>query len=229
MTTTEIEIVKPEVEKQTQLAVAGALSFRVVDAATYNFAGEELTKLKGAQKRVDAVFDPIIAKAYEAHKEAVKQKKVVSAPIAAAEAHYKGQMIAWKREEDAKRIKAQAAAQAAALKQEEDRRLNAAVVLETQGRTAEADRMLAAPISAPPVIAESNVPKVPGISPRTTYRAEVVDFPALVAAVASGSVPIEAIQPNEKFLRQQASSMKKALAYPGVQVVEDENISARSS
>lgn len=53
------------------------------------------------------------------------------------------------------------------------------------------------------------------------WRAEVVDLMALVQAVASGSVPLAALQANQPFLDQEAARDQQALAVPGVRPVHD--------
>jgi hypothetical protein len=53
------------------------------------------------------------------------------------------------------------------------------------------------------------------------WRAEVVDLMALVQAVASGSVPLSALQANQPFLDQEAARDQQALALPGVRPVHD--------
>lgn len=70
--------------------------------------------------------------------------------------------------------------------------------------------------------------KVTGISSRKTYSAEVIDLSLLVAAIAGGKAPIEAICADEKFLNQQARAFKKEGAlYPGVKAVAIKSIAAR--
>jgi hypothetical protein len=53
------------------------------------------------------------------------------------------------------------------------------------------------------------------------WRAEVVDLMALVRAVASGTVPLAALQPNQPFLDQEAARDEQNLALPGVRPVHD--------
>ena len=72
------------------------------------------------------------------------------------------------------------------------------------------------PIVAPVVIVEKAVPKVAGgPSYRTIWDAQVVDMMALVKAVASGTVSINALQVNQTFIRQQAMSLKETFRIPG--------------
>lgn len=51
------------------------------------------------------------------------------------------------------------------------------------------------------------------------WHAEVVDFMALVQAVADGTVPTAALQPNAAFLDEAAVRDRERLAIPGVRAV----------
>lgn len=55
----------------------------------------------------------------------------------------------------------------------------------------------------------------------TRWRAEVVDLRALVQAVAAGSAPLSALQPNQQFLDQEAVRERDTLALPGVRAVHE--------
>ena len=52
------------------------------------------------------------------------------------------------------------------------------------------------------------------------WHAEVVDFMALVQAVADGTVPLTALQPNAAFLDEAAVRDRETLAIPGVRAVD---------
>lgn len=73
---------------------------------------------------------------------------------------------------------------------------------------------LAALESEPPPEPE----KVAGFNYTPVTHFAVDDFAALVAAVAAGTVPLDALQPNESHIRQQAGKMGVDLGYAGVRV-----------
>lgn len=52
------------------------------------------------------------------------------------------------------------------------------------------------------------------------WHAEVVDLMALVQAVADGSVPLAALQPNTTWLDDAAARDRQSLGIPGVRAVE---------
>ena len=86
----------------------------------------------------------------------------------------------------------------------------------------EAAALAQEPIYVPPVVVVPKaVPKMAG-GPvyRTVWNAEVTDLKALCMAVATGKVSINAILPNETFLRQQAVSLKNTMNIPGVRAYE---------
>lgn len=124
-------------------------------------------------------------------------------------------------------------------KAEEDRLLAEAEAAEQRGDTETAEALTnaavesseqineviasvaAEPIYVPPVVVPKTVPKMQG-GPvyRTVWNAEVTDLKALCMAVATGKVSINAILPNETFLRQQAISLRNTMNIPGVRAYE---------
>lgn len=52
------------------------------------------------------------------------------------------------------------------------------------------------------------------------WHAEVVDLLALVQAVADGSIPLAALQPNTTWLDEAAARDRETLGIPGVRAVE---------
>lgn len=59
------------------------------------------------------------------------------------------------------------------------------------------------------------VPAVEGFGYSTRYRHTVKDFRKLVNAVARGKVPIEALAPNDAFLKERATRMRETFNIPG--------------
>jgi len=72
--------------------------------------------------------------------------------------------------------------------------------------------------------------KVAGIASRVTYTAQVDSLLELVKAVADGRAPIQCLSAETKFLGAQARAFKKTgPLYPGVSVVAERGIAARSA
>lgn len=73
-----------------------------------------------------------------------------------------------------------------------------------------AEVQVVAPTLAP------TIQKVAGLSFRENWFAEVVDFMALVKAVAEGKAPMNFIMPNSTVLNSQARATKDSMIVPGV-------------
>jgi hypothetical protein len=73
-----------------------------------------------------------------------------------------------------------------------------------------------------------NEAKVDGITFKTNYSAEVVDIMALAKAVVAGAVPAEALKGNYPFLNATAKSLKTAMNWPGVKLIAERVVSART-
>lgn len=111
----------------------------------------------------------------------------------------------------------------AAIRKEEDRlrKLAEAKAVRAEARgdvdRAEEIRRFDMP-SIPVPIVQVEPPKLAGVAFRTDWKAEVTNIDALVAAVASGTVPVEALLPNTTYIGQTARALKSSLKWPGVRV-----------
>jgi hypothetical protein len=85
------------------------------------------------------------------------------------------------------------------------------------------DLISAAPAAAP------QITKVSGISMTERWSSQVDDLMELVKAVAAGTVPLEALEANTKFLDNQARALKANMKYAGVRAVMAQSISARAA
>ncbi len=68
---------------------------------------------------------------------------------------------------------------------------------------------------------EPVIPKVKGIAKVQYFHARVTNIAALVTAVASGEVPMDALLPNEPWLNKTASALRMNMKYPGVEVWDE--------
>jgi hypothetical protein len=213
---------------EASLTLTGAQTFKVATTAQYEEAGAKLQAIKALSKKLDETFDPHIKRAFEAHRGLVSEKKTHQTPLQTAEALIKRAMLGYQQDEERKRQELEARAAQEARKERE--RLEAqAAKLTAQGKTekAEVKAAQAAAVVAPMIA--PTTPKLAGISTRTTYRAEVYSLMELVKAVAACTVPINALQPDQAFLNNQARAMKETLAYPGVKAVAETGLSSRSA
>ena len=120
--------------------------------------------------------------------------------------------------------------EAAAIKDGEARRIAeeeaARLRAESEQNQLTANAVIDQAASLPPAIVTRELPQTRGVTTRTTWAAELVDKMTLVKAVAAGTVPLIALDVNQKFLNQQAVSLKDALRIPGVKAVSKQGIAA---
>lgn len=225
---------------------AGALT--VATADDYSRAGELLVAIKGVRAQIDAAFDPIVRAAHEAHKVAVAQKKAQDEPLAKAEGIIKPRMSAWLAEEERKRLVEQARLQAEADKRAreeaiaaakarakaEEEAMRAAAKLEKAGDAAGAEAVLAEaaavppappPMPAAPVIVQSAVPKISGVSSVKRWTFEVTDRAVAIRAALANPALAYLVTLDEVVLGKLVTAQKSAFRLAGVRAFETTGIS----
>jgi hypothetical protein len=221
----EMEALDPEINDPTTLELHKEVRslglIPVVDAASYQVAGERWKALTRMEKKVGEHFDPPVEAAHGAWKSAVALRRKFLDPLAANKAEQVKLMKAWEAAEELKRINAERKAQEEAQRKAEEDALEAAAQLERDGFKEAAREVLDTPVEMPMVVAPRVVPKGYGAATRKTWKVAVMDMRALVKAVMDGTVPMIALMPNDVFLGQQARSLKNEMKYPGVRVWED--------
>jgi hypothetical protein len=226
------EVAEPETGtgvKQQALALPDeARSIVIRNDADYQLAAQWLRdRCKAVLQRIGEVFDPIIAKAHEAHKEAVARKREVAAPVEEAERIVKASIAVYLREREREQLEAQRLAEQAARRLAEEEALSRAAALESAGRVVEAEEVISRPLPPPP-IAAAPPPQASGVARRINYRAQVTDLRSLVRHVAQHPEHANLLLPNQPALNQLAKSLRGDLAIPGVRVVAEDVISARA-
>ena len=198
--------------------LARASAVRVTTADEYSAALETYQEIREEWKRIDAQEKALSKPAHELHKRIIDFFREPKQFITNAGTIVKRHLTTWEQKQDRIRREEIAKAQEAARKERARLEAQAAKAREkgkeerAEALEQRADETIAAPPPAPVV------PKRKGA--RTTYQFTVTDKAALVAAVAAGTVPLEALDVNTKFLGQMARAMKKNLSYPGVRVDE---------
>ncbi len=190
----------------------------VKDASSFIFAGENVKEITATKNAWTEYWEPLRVSA-RATLDAILEKK--KGPFEALEKKAKDQralMQKWSDEEERKRREAERIAQEKAKKEADDAALAKAQALANSGNTAAAEIAIDNAPPPAPVHVRSSVPKGFGAALRKYYYAEVTDVMALARAVLAGTVPAEAIIPNQPFLNKQADDKKEALAFPGVVV-----------
>ena len=209
---------KEKIEEKAITIVEQAKRVTIKSNEDYTSAGELWKQLKQMREEINGVFAPIIKAAHRAHQEALAQKAKIYNPVDEAARKVKQLMSKYDEEQEHIRQEKERKLREEAMKREEEARLQAAIEAEKAGQKDVAEEILASPIEEPVVVAPKEVPKMNG-GPvyRTIWDMEVTDFEALVRAVANKAVSIQALLPNEVFLRAQARSLKSTMNYPGVQ------------
>jgi len=203
---------------------AQAKALEITTAETFEIAGGYLKALKALGKEVADTFKPVIAKAHEAHKSALEAMGKHQAPLDDAERALKGKMTVYVEKEREKARAEQNRLEAIERKRIEDERLAEAQEMANAGRADVADQMMDAPVVVAPIKVQAE-PKLDGVHFSERARAELIDFPALIRAVAAGEVPAEAVIPNMTALNAWARAGREV---PGVKIVIETIAAARS-
>ena len=175
------------------------------------------TFFKSIKSKCDAIKNPILADEKVANKPLDDEKKRLGTLVGA-----------WNEEVRRKALEAQRKAEEEARKQAEEEALQRAIELAAAGEDEASDAVLAEPIVAAPVVVAAPVSRPTGSVGRKYYKCKVTNFKALVAAVAAGTVPIQALEANQSFLNNQADQFKEAFAFPGCELDTTSSTSFRS-
>lgn len=223
---------KRDVKSDAIILSEKAVQFQITTSEEYEHGAQIVKELKAMQSEVSKTFDPIVEKAYQAHREATAQRAKYLDPLKDGEKRVKAAMADWTRKEQA-RIMAErkAAEDAAAL---ERAALEAAKQQSYQDAVKAGDLQAAREIASIDPVAEIKVVepvqvKVAGVSTRKTYRAEVTDLAALVKAAVDVPQYLSFLSANEQALNALARAAKTtSCAIPGVRFIEDVVVGVRA-
>lgn len=215
-----------EINKAAAAALALVESFDVVDAATYEIAGDELKSIKAKAASLDERRKAITKPLDEAKKSIMDLFRGPVELLGKAEGILKGKMIAFQQEQDRKAAEARQAAERAA-QAERDRLAKEAADLEAQGRAGEAmvKAQFAAMVVAPAPAVAAPV-KIAGVATTKTIDFEVVDLVALVQHIAAHPDLIGLVAADSVKIRAFVRSLGLACELPGVRVFEKTGLSA---
>ena len=219
---------------------ARAHAATVIDAASFALAGELVKDIKRVAREVGKVFDPIVEKAHQAHKEAIAQRDQFLAPLVSAEKYVKAEMSDWhtaeQRRIDAenrKREEARQQAEREAAEAAEAERQELIAQAEEHGDESMANELINAVLTVTPVVPVFNkleAPRVAGISTRTAYHADVTDIVSLIrAAAAQPEIYADCLMPNMSRLNLLArESAGDGYQIPGVRFVAEQKMAVRA-
>lgn len=186
-----------------------ALALLIVTQADAEGAAQLRAGIRELMKRVEDTFDPIISDAHKAHKTALAKKAEHFKPLEEALRQIDAKLSRWIAEQDAARKQKILADEAAAVKREEDRRLQAAADMADAGEHAEADRLLVQPIVVS--VEAPAAAKVKGVAAVALYHGEVTDAKLL---------PREYLVPDYVKINAVVRALKDSANIPGVRVVK---------
>ncbi len=257
VTNTEIVAAYVEkTEKERDPIVVLARELTIVDQTSYEEAGTLLTGLLQPMiKEIHASCDPVCEATNQAHKVATGQRKKLLDPLLEARTLTKGKLadhedkleaerIAEQRriEEEQRRLEDAARAKREAAEREareaaEAEAIEIAAALEAEGKTEEAEAVIAEPIEvyvpeepvAPPPVAAPPAQKVKGVSSRKSFIGTVTDPMALLKGVLDGKIPRLVLKIDEGALNKAINAMGGQVDYPGVRVETKRTISGRAS
>ena len=215
----EIAVQQEEVTIKGLLSQIPAVPLQTQD--DYEYVGSISTQLAGRMKAIEAERVEMKKPALELGR---KIDALFNRPLEALKAGKSAvdKLLTDYRQEQARKAAIEQERVNAAIRKDEERlrKLNEAkaVRAEAKGDTEKAEEIRENVPSIPVPTIQAEPPKLAGVAFRTDWKAEVTNIEALIAAVASGTVPAEALLPNEKYIGQTARALKLALKWPGVRV-----------
>lgn len=209
-------------EKQSQEILTLASVYTIANVEQFQFAGEELKNIKKGVKAAETMRKEATGPLDEAKKAIMAWFKPIEERYALAETKIKTAMLTYQKEEEKKRLAAEAKAAEEARK--EQARLDALAMAAAERALEDHDTQKAeAIINAVPVVRAAPVPvaapRITGISTREVWKFRVID---------AKLVPEEYKTVNETMLGQVARSTKGKLSVPGVEFYSEETMSASS-
>lgn len=229
-------IISPdEVAKLVPQVVSQAQAITIANADDHEMACAFLTFVATRKKQIDEVFDPIVKKAHETHKEAVAQKKKVLDPLVMAEANVKGKIVTYDAEQQRLRKEREDAEAAALRQQQQEAAIAEAQELEASGDKELADLVLETAAAAPPpvVVLPPAVQKQEGVAMTTTWKWRFVGdeqkaLKALVQAAAKDDSLLGYLCVNESAVGTNVRAQKKFTKIPGIEAYPHTGVAVRS-
>lgn len=241
--------------RQSTDIVTRAKALTITDPASFERAGEMLQALKDKARQIEEFFEADIQRAHAAWKGLTTKRAsfldplkeaitIVSSRYAtfAQEEKRKAEAERRRREEDARkaeeeRLRAEAEARRQeAERLEEERAQRATTIAERDALLEKAEELkadaqqldlTAATVQAPVVHVAPTVTPPKGVTVKSNWTHEVTDKLALVKAVAEGKVSVEAVLPNDTYLRARAKADKNTVQIPGVRFFDAGSVSHR--
>lgn len=205
-----------ELTAQSAQLLALSSTYKVATADQYNGAGDELKRVKAAQKRLDDLRKSMTRPLDAAKKAIMDFFRAPEDQLARAESGIKRAMIAFSEEQERIRREEQRKAEEAARKERERLEAQARKAAES-GKTEKAEQLeeRAAAVVAP--VIQREAPKVSGVNLRDVWLFEITD-PNLV--------PREYLVVDESKIRKVVGALKGDTTIPGIRVYSEKRMAA---
>ncbi|MGE3278122.1 MAG: hypothetical protein AB7O67_23680 [Vicinamibacterales bacterium] len=253
-TTTEAPAQERALERSSHDLVAQATALTITNPESFQRAGQLLEDLKGFHRQIEEFWEEPVAKAHAAWKALTTRRADMVNPLKEAVAVLSSRYATFAREERAKAEKLRREEEERLRKAEQDRlaaeakateeraaALRAAAeaapsraeaaALETEANQAAADAEVLAveaqTVQAPVLPPAAALPAPKSTSVRENWTFEVTDPLALIKAVAAGTVGVQAVIPNETYLRARAKADKGTVQIPGVRFYDKGSVAVR--
>lgn len=240
-----------EVQAEADQALAVATEYRVTTQDQYSAAGEELTRIKAAQKRLDETRKSLTRPLDESKKRIMDFFRAPADKLAAAERAIKSACIGYQQEQERIRREEQARAEEAARKERERlERLRLAAEAKAREKEAELRRQAAEADAAERAKIElkmqAEADKAAAKQAELEARAACVTAPVIhreapkVEGLSTRTVwkfritdarklPPEYTLPDEVKIRKVVHALKGDTRIPGVEVYAEESMAARAA
>lgn len=226
----EKETVEIELRTQSRGMLAWAYGLVVASKADADAAMLRLSEIKGIRKRWCDYWRPMKEAAKAAHAAICGKENEGTEIIDRAEEEVKRKVLAWQQAERARaeeaRRKAQAEADEAARRERERLEKEAAKIKTPELRQERLEQ--AAAIVAPVISVEVPTVEAAGTQIRATWKAEMVDKNALIAAASPGSVAASLLAFDQKAADAFARATKGQTPVAGVVFHRVETLSLKS-
>lgn len=205
-------------------ALSRATAITVKTETDYNEAGDFIADLKSYKNALEKERKDITGPLDQAKKKIMAKFRPHVDNIDQAIRAINNKMTAYYREQETKRLKAEAEAAEKARKERERLEDRARKASEKgQEEKAEALREQQANVAAKPVAPTANK-QTGSTTVVTTYKAEVFDKLSLIEAIAKGEQSMELVEINHVALNKMAAAQKDSLQVPGVRVRKEQSV-----
>lgn len=176
-------------------------------------AEEVLKACYEREKIIEQHCDADIKAAYDLHKSLVAKRRSYLEPVQNLITQLKQQVQGWLIRQKAKRDREIAAAEAAARKVEEDKRLADAQAMQEQGHTEAAEEILSAPIAPVLTVAPAPKPKAASITLAKVWKFEIVD---------ATLIPRDYLTVDESKIGRVVKAHSGTIQIPGVRIYSED-------